>query len=415
MGNRFKTLIQIFRYTLAIVFIFSGFVKGVDPLGSAYKFSDYFKAFHADFFEPLTIVFSFILCAAELLIGLMLLFGVKMRLAAWGAFLFMVVFTPLTFILALFNPVSDCGCFGDAIKLTNWETFYKNIFFLVAAIFLLVSRKTLESNLKNRTEWLLVAMLILISLAPSWYGFNHLPLINFRPYKIGVNIPEAMRVPEDAPVDEYKTIFYYQKNGEIKEFDENNYPWQDSTWKFVDSKSTLVRKGFTPPVENFNLFSLYGNDITDSIINHRGYYFLVIAKEIQKVKPGSAEQMNQLYLLARDKGYSFAVITSSSRNQIDDFATSSGALYPFINADEVLLKTIIRSNPGLMIIKDGTIIGKWHYHDIPPVEYFKGNLLATQLLQMNKLATNRAVYIILSLLVSMFILKLVIVDFKKRG
>ena len=189
-----KLLFQIFRFLLAAVFIFSGFVKGIDPLGSAYKFGDYFAAFHLDFLQPTVVVMAFILCAAELLIGLLLLFGIKMRFAAWSVLLFMAFFTPLTLVLAIFNPVSDCGCFGDAIKLSNWGTFFKNLVFLAAAVFVFIQRKKFTSFYSKPMQWALLMVLSVVALTPSFHGYYSLPMFDFRPYKVGVNFSVVVRV-----------------------------------------------------------------------------------------------------------------------------------------------------------------------------------------------------------------------------
>ena len=371
-----KLLFQIFRFLLAAVFIFSGFVKGIDPLGSAYKFGDYFAAFHLDFLQPTVVVLAFILCAAELFIGLLLLFGVKMRFAAWSVLLFMAFFTPLTLVLAIFNPVSDCGCFGDAIKLSNWGTFFKNLVFLAAAVLVFLQRKKFTSYYREKVQWVVVTLLAAMSFAPSFHGYYSLPMFDFRPYKVGVNLAEAMAIPEGAPADEYKTIFTYEKDGVKQEFDETNFPWQDSTWIFVDSKSTLVKAGYAPPITNFSLVSVDGNDVTSQIVHGEGYRFLAIAYRLDKTSLKAVDKLNQLYFMARDKGIEFSVATASGAEDIDAFIGTTGSAFPFLMGDEIMLKTIVRSNPGLLLIKDGTILYKWHAGNFPDASIMNGNLLA---------------------------------------
>lgn len=393
-----KYIIIVCRYLLAFLFIFSGFVKGVDPYGFAYKLNDYFKAFHADFFEPLSLTLSFILCAGELLIGLLLLFGVKLRFAAWGAFLFMLYFTPLTFILAIFNPVHDCGCFGDAIKLTNWETFYKNLILLPAAIILFKKRKQLPSGFTGLKELIVFVLLLGVAFLPSYIGYTRMPLFDFRPYHIGVNITEAMRIPEGAKGDVYKSTLYYKKDGVVKEFDENNIPWQDTTWKYVDTKSVLIQKGYTPPIENFSLTTPSGKDITDSILSYPNYYFLVVAHRLDKSDVNSVNKLNELYFKAKSLHYGFACVTSTSQSGIDAFISITGAAYPFLNADEIMLKTMIRSNPGLILLNKGTIIGQWHYNKLPKVDYLGGDLNAKQVTLISKTSSNRLIGFMIALL-----------------
>jgi len=404
-----KHIVTISRYLLATVFIFSGFVKGIDPLGSAYKFHDYFVAFHLNFLEPLSLAFSFILCAAEFLIGLTLLFGVKLRLAAWGAFLFMLLFTPLTLILAIFNPVSDCGCFGDAVHLSNWQTFYKNIVFFAAAVVLLVYRKTLPLTFAKWKELALLAVLIIMSFMPSIYGYRHLPAYDFRPYHVGVNIHNDMIVPDGAPSDEYKTKLYYQKNGEVKEFDESDYPWNDSTWTFVDSKSTLVKKGYTPPITNFSLRTLEDEDVTEKFVNSSGYSFLVVSSRLDRTEVDAFKKLSELYYKANEKGYVFICATSTSREQIQDFVGKNSIPFPFVIADEVTLKTIVRANPGLLLLYNGTIIGKWHWRDLPDSKFIDENMMSNQI-SLLKQSSNLRLTVSLGFLL---ILLLIVVKFFK--
>jgi hypothetical protein len=408
-----KYLIIVCRYLLAFLFIFSGFVKGVDPLGFAYKLTDYFKAFNAGFFEPLAIGLSFALCGLELFVGLLLLFGIRMRLAILGAFLFMLVFTPLTFFLALFNPVQDCGCFGDAIKLTNWETFFKNLIFFSAAFLLFMNRPNWTPKSKGLNELIYMVLLFGIALIPPFIGYTRLPIFDFRPYKVGVNIREAMTIPDGAQGDVYKTKLYYKKNNIVQEFNENNIPWQDSTWKFVDSKSELIRKGYTPPIENFGLMDISGRDISDSILSYPRYYFLIVAYRLDKTNTKIVDQLNALYFKAKANGFGFACVTASTKNEIQTFVKKTGATYPFLNADETMLKTMIRSNPGLVLLNRGTIIGNWHYNQIPSARYFQGDLNAKQISSIIK-ESNIRLSIILILIVGMSITLISINNKKDR-
>ncbi len=395
-----RVFIWISRYILAITFIFSGFVKGVDPLGSAYKFGDYFMAFGLDFLMPLALPLSFVLCAAELVIGLLLLANVRIRLASWGALVFMSVFTPLTLVLAIFNPVSDCGCFGDAIILTNWETFFKNLPLLAASVFLVVKRSKLQPVMPLVWDMVVFVLLAAISFLPSIHGYRNLPLIDFRPYSIGTNMPEAMTYPEDAPQDEYKTLLYYQKDGVVKEFTQDNFPWQDSTWVFVDSKSVLVKQGYQLPIKDFTITDLYGWDMTDSILSYHGYTMLAVAYRLDKTNTEAVAKLNELYFKAKEQGINFFCLTSSTSEDIDRFVSATGVAFPFLQGDEIMLKTPIRSNPGLMLLDEGTIIGKWHYRNIPQPNYFEGNLTAKALSQKNGNVENLWAYLLVVLLLA---------------
>jgi uncharacterized membrane protein YphA (DoxX/SURF4 family) len=383
-----KLLTTSSRFLLAFVFIFSGFVKGIDPLGFTYKLTDYFVAFNLNFLEPLALPLSVVLCAVELLVGLFLLFGVKHRVGVWGAFLFMLVFTPLTFFIAVYNPVSDCGCFGDAIKLSNWGTFFKNIPLFLASWLLFTQRKNFSRELNPIAENTISVILTLVSLLPSVHGYRHLPMVDFRPYSIGTNIPNAMSIPPNSPADEYETLLYYEKDGIVKEFNEHNFPWQDSTWKYVDTKSNVIKEGFKPPISDFTLINIDGILVSDSIINYNGYYILAISNRIEEVNSESSDYLNTLYFRAQEQGIGFACVTASSHDAIDVYIGNTGAAYPFLMADEIMLKTVIRANPGLLLLYNGTIIGKWHFNDFPEPLYFEGNLLAKQILRTQNKVQN---------------------------
>ena len=221
------------RIVMGLVFVFSGFVKAIDPLGSTYKIEDYLNSFGGVFalFTPLAFVAAVALSTLELVLGINLLFKVQKNITLILTLLFMGVMTPLTLYIAIVNPVTNCGCFGDALVISNWETFFKNIIFSAFAICLYLFRDKISSTLKSKTQWLMFAAFVTLGVGISVYSFNHLPMIDFLPYKVGVNITEAMRIPEGAPSDKYETIFIYEKNGEQKEFTLENYPKGDASWK----------------------------------------------------------------------------------------------------------------------------------------------------------------------------------------
>ncbi|HDP76387.1 MAG TPA: DoxX family membrane protein [Bacteroidales bacterium] len=360
-----RNFLLLARYLLAIVFIFSGFVKGIDPWGTAYKLFDYFTAFHLHFLNDLTLPFAVILCVAELYLGLLLLFGANPRNAAWGSFIFMAVFTPLTLILAITNPISDCGCFGDAIKLSNWGTFYKNIVLFAAAAYLFANRKELKAKHSNFRKRAVSILLLVIALAPSIHGIRHQPLIDFRPFHLGVNLLQYTKIPEDKPHDVYRTILYYQKDGEVKEFDETNYPWDDSTWTFVDSKSFLVEKGYTPPITNFILYNEHGQNYTDTILYSKGDLILVVVPSVKYLSEPAIAKFKTVQKQARDKGITVFGLTSAAGTDLANLENKHGLFFTWLQADEVMLKTIVRSYPGMLYLYDGTIVGKWHWRDIP--------------------------------------------------
>ncbi|MDR1023045.1 MAG: DoxX family protein [Prevotellaceae bacterium] len=370
--------ITICRLLVGAIFVFSGFVKAIDPLGSTYKIVDYFNAFGMGFLEPVALYTGMLQNAAEIVIGLCLIMGIRMMVTSWALMLFMLFFTVLTFILAIFNPVSDCGCFGDAIKLTNWQTFFKNLIIFVPALAIFSVRSKLRNFAGAAQEWLYVMLFFAGAFALSSYCYKHLPPLDFMPYHVGQHLPTAMHIPEGAPHDEYSTVLTYAKDGKEQEFSEADFPWQDSTWVFVNSKSELVKKGYTPPVHNFSITHYQDGDITDEALAAE-YAFLLVAPKLEKVNLPDWESSRSIASFARSKGYTFLGLTASTQGDATEFCSDNMLNFDFCSADETTLKSMVRSSVGLMLLHRGTVVGKWSYHDIPPVEAFGENPLAGNL------------------------------------
>jgi uncharacterized membrane protein YphA (DoxX/SURF4 family) len=355
------------RIAVGILFVFSGYVKAIDPVGSEIIFTEYFKAFHMEFFLPWApFLISYLASAAEFLIGCCALMGVRMKETAWAALVFMLFFTALTFVLAITNLVTDCGCFGNAIKMTNWQTFLKNIVILPFVIVIFLQRRRYRSFASCRTEWITAAVLFLLPLLLSFYCYRHLPLIDFMAYKVGVNIEKAMSYPDDAAPDEWETLYRYEKEGRIEEFTKQNYPWQDSTWRFVDSRSVLKKKGYEPPIHDFTIASPEGDYLTDSILHLPGHVCLLILPHVEQASKASVRPINALadYCLTRENLHFFA-LSSADERQNTLFSLQTGAMYPFFTTDEKPLLSIVRSNPGLVVLRDATVVAKYSHFDIP--------------------------------------------------
>jgi uncharacterized membrane protein YphA (DoxX/SURF4 family) len=379
-----KISISISRLIISIVFIFSGFVKAVDPAGSTIKFTDYFVAFHIQFLEPIALPLAVILAAVEFLIGISMLLGYRYKIAAWVLLIFMLFFTILAFILALTNPVSDCGCFGDAIIMTNWQTFFKNIIILPFALIVFITRKKINPVYPAVTEWIYLSVFALLAVVFQVHALRHLPLLDFRPYSVGSHIADKMVIPEGAETDEYETYLYYEKDGEIKEFTEENFPWQDTTWKFVDSRHILIKKGYEPPIHDFTVVDENGFDHTDFILENPEYTMLLISYNLQDADENGLKVANDLAASCIKNNCTFYSLTSSTQNEIDKIRSSLALNYDFYATDEITLKTIIRSNPGIVLLKEGTIIGKWHHRDYPVLLNADSNWLAFSLDQTRK-------------------------------
>ena len=361
-----KVWVNICRFVLAVVFIFSGFVKAIDPFGSFYKIQDYLTAFNLISWFPgyWPLLFAVLLAAIEFCAGIYLFLGIRRKISSTLAFLLMLVMTPLTLYLALADPVSDCGCFGDALVLTNWQTFGKNVVLLVAAVTVFRQWRKITRFITLKMEWIFSMYTILFVFALSAYCLRNLPLLDFRPYKIGTNIKAGMEIPEGAKLSVLETTFVMEKDGKRKEFTLDNYP--DSTWTFVETRTIVKEKGYEPPIHDFAMQSLTsGTDITDSVLTSRGYTFLLVAHRIEEADDSNIDLINEIYDYSVEHGYGFYALTSSPEDAIALWCDRTGAEYPFCQMDDITLKTIIRSNPGLLLIKDGTILNKWSDSQLP--------------------------------------------------
>ena len=359
-----SNLLLIARIIFGLVFLFSGFVKAVDPLGTAYKISDYLEAFSLTPLDFLAFPAALMLIAAEFTIGFNILFNVHLKGTTWVASLFMLVMTPVTLYLAISNPISDCGCFGDAIVMTNWQTFYKNVVLCIILATIALLQKQSRPWLSNWGAWVVTLLPILISFGISIYCYNLLPVIDFRPYKKGNNIIEGMQIPEDAPLDKYETTFFYEKDGIEQAFTLDNYPAEDSTWTFVRQESKLIEQGYVPPIHDFSIVTEDG-DITDLILEDAGYTLLVISHKVEKAATKNIKCVKSTIANAKKAGANVIWLTSSYSDEIEEFKTQYGIEDTFGATDDITLKTIVRSNPGLVLIKDATVIEKWHHNALP--------------------------------------------------
>jgi uncharacterized membrane protein YphA (DoxX/SURF4 family) len=354
------------RFVLAVVFIFSGFVKAIDPLGTQYKIQDYLDAFGwTDVFpESIPFIAAALLGMLEFCLGVYLFFGIRRIIAPRAVVAVMAIMTPLTFWLALDNPVSDCGCFGDAVVLTNWETFGKNVVLLAMSLVVLKWRKRIFPLATTRFDWLIALYGFLYIFCMTIYCYRHLPIFDFRPYYVGADIRQGMEIPEGKEPTEFETRFVLQKDGVEKEFTLENYP--DSTWTFVDSRTVVKKKGYEPPIHDFSMIRYEdGEDITEQVLADERYTFLLVAHQLEQASDSRIDLINELYDYCLEYGYAFYCLTSSSDEDILKWQEDTGAEYPFCLMDNITLKTMVRSNPGLILLKKGVVIHKWNVVDFP--------------------------------------------------
>jgi uncharacterized membrane protein YphA (DoxX/SURF4 family) len=478
-----KWISNFFRIVIGIVFVFSGFVKVVDPLGVQYKFVDYFLAMGLDFLQPMALTFGLLMSLAELMIGISLLFNLKPKLGAWGTLMFMAVFLPLTLWVAIANPVHDCGCFGDALVISNWATFWKNVVIMFMTIIVFLQRRKFKPTLPSSVQWLSLIVVAGVSVWIGVYSIKHLPVLDFRPYRIGENIREGMNIPESEidNVPDYETTLIYEntETGETREFDVEEIPDED-TWEWKETKNKLIEEGYVPPIHDFSIttvpvnretdvihevidpaslyevkfvfeiagetqeffidelpnenwtfvelhsdkhilaenvglifekdgetaeftlfdlpdeswmfidatyynenpniaepaFEDYSEDITDIVLSDEGYSFFLVAHDLTKTSKKNNSRINALYDYALANDINFYCLTASTESDIHDYIEKTDANYDFFNTDPITLKTMVRSNPGLLLIKQGTVLDKWHVNDIPTLESLDGQLVA---------------------------------------
>ncbi len=366
-----KILMWISRILLGGVFVFSGFVKAIDPLGSAYKFQDYFLAFNIESLFPIALPLAVLLSTLEFVVGAGVLLGLKWRLSLLGGLFFMLFFTPLTLYIALTDPVPDCGCFGDAIIISNWETFYKNVVILLAALFLYFKRNRFKSYISEKTSTIFLSLITLGVVLLSIFCLRNLPIIDFRPWKVGNKISE--QVLPQAEISDVYLIFEHVETGEIREYPANDYPWDDpewvESWTFRDQRREVVQAYQEAPIASFYIENEFGDDLTDFFISEPGYVFIVAAYDLYSTRSRAfSKRITPLALEAEAAGHTFIVLTGSSYEAIETFRHQHQTPYPFYLSDEIELKTMIRSNPGLVLLKGGEIKGKWAHRNIPPFE-----------------------------------------------
>lgn len=397
------------RIIVGIVFIYSGFVKGIDPLGSDYKFTDYFNAFGMGWMNATTLFFSFALSLAEFLIGIALLFNLWVSRMAWGSLLFMFFFTPLTLVSALTNPVSDCGCFGDATLLTNWQTFWKNIILLLLAIMIFVYRKEYKSSLPLVGQFSFLALAGAGMLCLSVYCYRHLPVLDFRPYAVGKNITEGMRLPEGTEPDQYEVTLKYKnkQTGEVQSFTEENYPWQDTlNWEYESSSERLVKKGYITPIHDLVIEHPTLGNITEEILEDDNHTILAVAYNLTQSDMQYQPAINRLAEYAQEKGIRFYGLTSSSERDIETYKKRYHVPYEFCTADEIQLKTMIRSNPGVIILREGTILDKWAGKDVPDVKELQDTDLTAYCVYSRE--QMQRIYLVYSIILLFFVAYLLI-------
>ena len=411
-----KIAVNICRALMALTFVFSGFVKAVDPIGTQYKIHDYLSAWGLDAWNAdwLTLTASIALSTAEFFIGMMLLFAIQRRVVSRLALMLMTAMTILTLWIYISDPVSDCGCFGDAITLTNGQTLAKNIVLTAAAIIMAIWPLEMARLIRKNTQWIVINYTVVFILAVSGYSLYYLPQFDFRPYHVGADIKKGMEIPEGAEQPEFVTTFILEKDGQRKEFSLEEYP--DSTWTFIDSRTVQTKKGYVPPIHDFSITTVdEGEDITEEIVADKGYSLLLVSPHLEQADDIHFDEINRLYDYTKQHGYRFLCLTASTEEAIGRWKDRTGAEYKFANTDETTLKTIIRSNPGLVLLHNGSIKGKWSHNALPDVSPQTPKIEQGGLSGNDRSDTSMAVVMILWFIVPLTLLTIADGVVKKRA
>lgn len=369
-----KGLLWFARIATGLLFVFSGLIKANDPVGFAYKLEEYFQVFSLPFLNDYSVAIAVLLCSLEIILGTLLLLGIWKNRVALGLLILIIFFTFLTFYSAFFEVVTSCGCFGDAIPLSPWQSFGKDVILLALIVFIFIKRKQIQPVVEDRyTKNIITAGTTILSIGIGVYTYNFLPIIDFLPYKKGNNLPHLMEIPQGASLDEYETVYTLENKTtrEIKEMSDKEYLnteiWKDEDWQIIgDPKTTLIKKGYQAPIGDLIINDANGIDNTDIIIENPQYNFLVIAYDLNHT---NLDALVKLSDLAKEAEAQYAirsvVLTSSSNQLVENLSKELDLSIEFFFADPIPLKSMIRSNPGLILMKNGTVIDKWSYHLIP--------------------------------------------------
>jgi len=363
-----KYLVGFSRIFVGILFIISGFIKLNDPVGFSFKLEEYFSSGVLDlpFFEPHALTISILVVVFEVLVGVLLIIGFRTKFTVWALLVMIVGFTFLTFYSAYFNKVTDCGCFGDAIKLTPWESFTKDIILLILIVILFIGRKFITPFFSEKVNRIILIVSLLISGFYVYHVLNHLPKIDFRPYEIGKNIEDGMNTPEGAPEAIFEYAWKFNVNGEKKVIVTNgDYPKVDGD--FIDVETTEIQKGYEPPVHDFTI-EQEGEDFASSLLREPKLV-MVIAYDLRKTNEAMFAEVKTIADAAMQKGYKVIGMSASNNEQSSKLIKDNGLNFEFYFTDETTLKTIVRSNPGVLVLEKGTILQKVHYNDLDKLKF----------------------------------------------
>lgn len=361
-----KYFLWLIRIVVGVLFIFSGLIKANDPLGLSYKMDEFFEVWGMHGMMSYSLALSVLMIAFEIIAGIALLLGYAYRIFSFLLLLLIIFFTFLTAYVLFSGKIKECGCFGDCIKISNEETFYKDVALTVLGLILFIFRNRIQPLFSRYVGTSLMVLTVFLAFGIQWWALEHLPFYDCLPYKVGANITQDRQIPPGAIPDKYESIMIYEKDGVQKEFTMQNYPWQDTTWKFVDRRDKLVQKGNAEPkIKDFVISDYDGNDHTEEILNEP-IVFLWFVKDPAKARTDNIDQVKALAAQARAQNIPFYVLCSAGKDKADAYQKQWDMVgLDWLVVDLVVNKTAIRSNPGLMLLRQGVVQGKWSFRDYP--------------------------------------------------
>ncbi len=368
-----KYLIHLVRLLVGVLFIVSGLIKSNDTIGFAYKLEEYYQVFGTESLIPTAVLQAGLICVVEVLLGITLLLGTRVILTLTLLMSMIVFFTFLTFYSAYFNKVTDCGCFGDALKLTPWESFTKDVVLLVLIGILIAGRKYIKPLFGQKTTRNLLIGATIINVGFPLYTYHFLPVIDFRPYAVGKDLIEGMK--EIRPMKQGKTQYLFLNLKTNKEELLDNYPYKDTIsweldttkWKFIDTKVEILDPGEPAPIHDFSLMTTEGNDFTMDILQYPGHQFFLVCYDLQKADQEVFAEVNTFATAAEKTGIPFYGLTKDVK-LVEEFRHANQCAFPFLISDGTALKTMIRSNPGLILLKGSKVLAMWHHNVFPEFE-----------------------------------------------
>jgi len=357
-----RGLVNIARFLAGVLFIFSGWIKANDTLAFSYRLTDYFEIFGVYFLVPAALPLTIFICVFEMLAGFTLLIGARLKLTLWVLLLLSIFFTFLAFYSAYFNKATCGGGFGEAFPLSSWESFAKDFIVLILVVFVFICKNEISSVFGPRFENVLLVIALISAIAFPIYTYNYLPVVDFRPYAIGKNITAQTTGILDELRSQYK--LKDKRTGIEKVMDTlpDNY---EKDYEFIQQITGVIKKGKEAKIEDFSISNFNGVDYSRKIIGNPDYNFLLICPDLKTANKKAFNKINDLAMLCQREGIKFIALTASSKEEIKQFKKDVETDIDFYITDGTILKTMIRSNPGLMLLKGGTVQDKWHYHSLP--------------------------------------------------